>query len=136
MNANRNARKIALTPAATYLIAMPASYDPARVTADDLANDSAICHAGLELVPLYRATSALWAQAVDTAAIDGGEAHEADMRDSMRQALDAWEDALTACRDGDAPAAVESLTRAAQIAAACGGDDDELRALALFAEGT
>lgn len=96
MNANRNARKIALTSAATYLVAMPASYDPARVTADDMANDSAICHAGLELVPLYRATSALWDQAVDTAGLDGGEKREADMRDSARQALDAWEEALTA----------------------------------------
>ena len=37
MNANRNARKIALTPAALYLVAMPAAYDPARVVAEAAA---------------------------------------------------------------------------------------------------
>ncbi len=109
MNANRNTRKIALTPAATYLVAMPAHYDPARVTTDDLAHDGALCPARAELAPLHTATSALW-----------------------EQALDAWGDALTACDDGDAGAAVEALTRASQIAAECGGNDEELRALALL----
>jgi len=131
MNATR---KIALTSAADYLIAMPANYHPARVTMDDFVNDSALCSARLELVPLHRATAALWTQAVDTAALDGGEKREADMRDSMRQALDAWDDALCACDDGDAGAAVEALTRASQLAAAAGANEDERDALAMFNE--
>ena len=131
MNATR---KIALTPAAAYLVAMPAAYDAARVTADDLAHDAALCHACAELAPLHAATTGRWCAAVDTAAIDGGEAHEADMADSMRQALGAWGEALTACLDGDAGAAAEALTRASQLAAAAGANEDERRALALFNE--
>ena len=127
-------RKIALTSAAAHLVAMPAAYDAARVTADDLAHDSALCPARAELEPLHVVTSTRWRGAVDTAAIDGGEAHEADMADSARQALEAWDDALRACDDGDAGAAVEALTRASQLAAAAGANEDERDALAMFNE--
>lgn len=83
---------------------------------------------------LRDSTAALWKQAVDTAAVDGGENHETDMVDSARQALECWDDALRAIDIGSTERAVEALQAARALAAAAGGADDECRALAVIAE--
>lgn len=132
-----NARKIAKTPAATYLVAMPVSYDPAKVTAEDLANDGALYAGKVDIEPLFLATSGQWDNAVETAgyvADDGPTDERAveDMEDSRRQAIDAWRDALTACDAGNADAAREALGRARSLAAQAGDDAPERAALAMF----
>lgn len=124
-----DARKIALTPAASYLVAMPASYVPTRVTAEDLARDAALCSARAELAPTHAATLAQWDMAVDTSEIDGGSE---DMADTARQARNAWDDALDACDRGDLDGAREALNGARQLASQGGDDAEERKALAMF----
>lgn len=45
-------RKIAFVPALSAYFAMPAGYDPGKITRDDATNDSAICGATEELSAL------------------------------------------------------------------------------------
>lgn len=124
-------RQIAKTPGAAHLVAMPSEYDPELVDADDIEHDSMILGARGELRPIMAASMAQWDVAVDTADEPAAEAKASADRSA---AMEAWEGALDACDDGDAPRALAFLQTARSLADAWGDDAEERRALALFGE--
>lgn len=126
--------RIIRTVPALGLVAMPASYDAARITADDLAHDAAVCPARAELAPLHAATRAAWGLCVDTAGVDGCETRVALAEAAREAAEDLWTEALDAIVCGDVGAAREALEGARGLAADWGDDTEERRALALLGE--
>lgn len=126
-----SARKIALTPAATYLVSMPAEHDPAKVTAETLSFLS-FRAARAELEPICRASMAEWGEDLYRAVDSGGGAVEPveAVEAASSAALNAWRAALIACDEGRLEDARAALEKARFLA----GDHDaeERRALAMF----
>lgn len=121
-------RKIAFVPRHGYF-AMPASYDPAKVTREDIARDAAICQATAELTVLRRESKAL----SDTARETVSDASEYDL--SALDAIDEqWADALAALNRDDLSEARAYLTLAQTYAARWGSSMPEDKALAMLAE--
>jgi hypothetical protein len=97
------ARKIRMT--AVGLVAMPASYDEAKMTADDLANDAALCTAFAELHGLFEQVEAK----TEDGARDAGTYEAADRFSEGRDRVEAsWDVAIDLAVEND----VEGIRRA------------------------
>lgn len=129
-------RKIAYVATSTALTgwwAMPASYDPAKVTATDLAEDNQIRSAVQELAPLRESTRQSWEMAAETSE---GETHDQAEHD-MEAALDCWDEAIRLLGDrnggpSDKREIVAQLEGARHLAKEWGDDDRERAALAML----
>jgi hypothetical protein len=122
-----NARKIAYVPALRALFAMPASYDPSKITRDDATNDSAICGAAEELTALRRASKKTSSMARET--VD--DVTDAEL--SELAAIDEeWADAIRSCHEGNVEDMRGHLGRAQEFAARWGSSQHEDAALALL----
>lgn len=121
-------RKIAFVPRRGYF-AMPANYDPAKVTREDIARDAAICQATVELTALRRESKALSDRARDAVS----DASEDDL--SALDAIDEqWADAIAALARDDLAEARECLKSAQGHAARWGSSMHEDKALAMLPE--
>lgn len=121
-------RKIAYVPALRALFAMPASYDPSKITRDDATNDSAICGAAEELSALRAASKKVSDMARETATDDA-----TDEQMSELAAIDEeWGDAIQAAKDGRIDDVRGHLERAQEYAARWGSSMHEDKALAML----
>lgn len=123
------------SPSLTGWWAMPASYDPAKVTATDIADDGQIRSATQELAPLRESTRQSWEMAAETSE---GETHDRAEHD-MEAALDCWDEAIRLLSDrnggpSDKREIVAQFEGARGLAKEWGEDDRERTALAMFAE--
>lgn len=122
-------RKIAFVPALSAYFAMPAGYDPGKITRDDATNDSAICGATEELSALRaesKKTSSMARETVDDVT---------DEELSELAAIDEeWGDAIRALRDGQIDDVRGHLERAQEFAARWGSSQHEDQALAMLPE--
>jgi hypothetical protein len=139
-------RKIAHVSALNAFFAMPASYDPARVTQDDAVHDAAICGAHAELAPLRDSSMRAWDGAIDEAAdyacyvadagarhLQAGRAGRLNAERARDASLDAWTDVLQHVETGRSlDDVLTSLQLARELAAEWGDDTAETKALALF----
>jgi hypothetical protein len=90
------ARKIRMT--AVGLVAMPVAYDEAKVTADDLANDAALCAAFAELLAPSQEASENARASADRC----GTYEERELAMAAVESIEsAWEEAQDAAADND-----------------------------------
>lgn len=123
-------RKIAFVPALSAYFAMPAGYDPGKITRDDATNDSAICGATEELSALRAESKKVSDMASETATDD-----VTDEELSELAAIDEeWGDAIRALRDGQIDDVRGHLERAQEFAARWGSSQHEDQALAMLPE--
>ena len=122
-------RKIAHVPG-LGLMAMPASYDPAKVTREDAKHDGAICSVYVELSHLRREAKAVSGMAAQTVTED-----VTDEQLSELAAIDEhWNDAVSAALRGDLDEVRSALTFAQSCARSWGSSQHEDTALAMLPE--
>ena len=127
-------RKIAYIHTLHAWRAMPASYDPAKVSAVDSREDNAIRTPRADLDPLRASSASQWEMAVETSEGETRERAEED----MEAALDAWDEAIRLLSDGnggpsDKHEIVAQIEGARRLAKEWGEDDRERAALAMLA---